>query len=75
MFIMKIALLSCAFYLGLALLAELALFGLMYWKDGVFVSFTWWGWAVWSSAAWLISTSLAFRLVAAGIRARISALK
>jgi hypothetical protein len=70
MFIMKLALLSCAIYLGLALIAELALFGLMYWKDGVFVSFTWWGWTVLSSAAWLVSTTLAFRLVMAGILPR-----
>ena len=72
MFFMKIALLSCAFYLGFTLIAELALFGLMSWKDSVSVFFTSWGWAVWSGAAWLICTSLAFRLVVAGIRAKIA---
>ena len=67
MLIMKLALLRCAFYLGIALAAELALFALALWKNGSAIFFTWWGWAAWSGAAWLVSTSLAFRLVASGI--------
>jgi len=72
MLIMKLAVLSCAFYLGIALLAELAFFLLMAWKDSFGASFTGWGWAICSGAAWLLSTSLAFRLVVAGIRAKLS---
>ena len=71
MFIMKVALLSCAFYLAIALAVELAFFAVMLWKDSVFFFFTWWGWAAWSGAAWLVSTSLAFRLVVSGIRAKL----
>jgi hypothetical protein len=71
MFIMKIALLSCAFYFGFALVAELAFFATLLWKDDVFIGFKWWGWTVWSGAIWLFCTSLAFRLVVSGIRVKI----
>jgi hypothetical protein len=71
MLIMKLALLSCAFYLGFALVVELAFFAVTLWKDSVGIFFTWWGWAAWSGAAWVVSTSLAFRIVMAGIRVRI----
>ena len=71
MLIMKLALLSCAFYLGFALVVELGFFAVTLWKDSVGIFFTWWGWAAWSGAAWVVSTSLAFRIVMAGIRARI----
>jgi hypothetical protein len=70
MLIMKVALLSCAFYLGIAVVVELAFFALALWKDSVGYFFTWWGWAAWSGAAWLVSTRLAFRLVVSGIRAQ-----
>ena len=72
MFIMKLAVLSCAFYLGIALLVELAFFLITLWKDSFSVFFTWWGWALWSGVVWLISTSLAFRLAWGGIRAKLS---
>jgi len=70
MLIVKLAVLTCAFYLGIALLAELAFFLVIWWNDGIGIFFTWWGWALWSGAAWLVSTSLAFRLVWGGIRAK-----
>ncbi len=72
MVIMKLAVLSCAFYLGIALLAELAFFLITLWKDSFGVFFTWWGWAIWSSAVWLLSTSLAFRIFWGAIRAKLS---
>ena len=40
MLIMKLALLSCAFYLGFALTVELAFFAVMLWKDSVGIFFT-----------------------------------
>jgi hypothetical protein len=43
MLIMNVAALSGAFYLGIALLAELAFFAVMLWKDNVGIFFTWWG--------------------------------
>ncbi len=72
MLLVKLAVLSCAFYLGVALLAELAFFLLALWKHDFAYSFTWWGWAICSGTVWLLSTSLAFRMVWAGIRARVS---
>jgi hypothetical protein len=71
MLIMKLAVLSCAFYLAVALLAELAFFMVMLWKDNIGIFFSWWGWAAWSGAAWLIATTLAFRIVWGGIHAKI----
>jgi len=41
MIIMKLAVLSCAFYLAFALAVELVLFTVMLWKDGVGIFFTW----------------------------------
>jgi hypothetical protein len=70
MLIIKVALLSCVFYLCVALVVEGAFFAVTLWKDSVGIYFTWWGWAAWSGAVWLPSTSLAFRLVANGIRAK-----
>jgi hypothetical protein len=71
MLIMKLALLSCGFYLAIALVAELVVFAIALWKD-VAIGYTWWGWAVWSGAVWLVCTSLAFRLVVSGIRAKLA---
>jgi hypothetical protein len=72
MLILKIAVVSCALYLGFAIAAQLAFYALMLWKDGVFISFTRWGWTILSGAVWLISTSVAFRIVATGIHAKLS---
>lgn len=71
MLILKVAFLSCAFYLVLAAAAELVFFAIALWKDSVAYFFTWWGWAIWSGAVWLLSTSLAFRIVVSGIRAKL----
>jgi hypothetical protein len=72
MLIMKLALWTCAFYLLLALLMELALFVFLNWKgDSVGVFFRWWGWATLFGAVWLISFSGAFYIVLSGIRAKL----
>jgi hypothetical protein len=71
MLIIRLAVLSCAFYLVIALLAELASFAAMFLKHDVGIYFNLWGWLAWSAAAWLISTSLAFRIVTRGIHAKI----
>jgi hypothetical protein len=73
--IMRIAVLSCALYLGFVLLAEFAFFVVTLWKHGFGLLtswFSWWGWIIWSCAVWILSTSLAYRLVWAGIRAELS---
>jgi hypothetical protein len=71
MLIMKLAAFRCAFYLGIALPAELAFFVVDLWQVNIGTFFTWWGWVVWSGAAWLVSTTLAFRIVWRGIHAKI----
>jgi hypothetical protein len=71
MLIMRLALLSCAFYLGFALALELALVLLSRWKGSAEFYFTSWGWTVFSGAIWLVSTSLAFRIVRSWIHARL----
>ena len=71
MLIMRLALLSCAFYLGLALALELALFLLARWKGSAGFFFTSWGWTLFSVAIWLVSTSIAFRIVRGWIHAKL----
>jgi hypothetical protein len=44
MLIMKLAVLSCAFYLGITFLADLAFFVVTLSKNGSGMFFTWWGW-------------------------------
>lgn len=53
MLIMKVALLSCAFYFGFALAVELAFFAVMLWKDsvGIFFKLVGMGRMVWGSLA------------------------
>jgi hypothetical protein len=68
---MRLAVVSCAFYLVIALLVELAFFAATFWKQDVGIYFNSWVWVAWSSAAWLISTSLAYRIVTRGIHAKI----
>ena len=70
MLIMRLALLSCAFYLGFALIVELTFIGVL--RKGLDLHLTSWGWTVFSGAIWLVSTSIAFRIVASGIRARLA---
>jgi hypothetical protein len=72
MLIMKMALLSCAIYLSFALVAQLALIAFAHWKGGGIFLFNGWSWTLISGAAWLVSTSLAFRLITSGLRARLS---
>lgn len=71
MLIMRLAFMSCAFYLAIALLAELAFFAATFWKRDVGIFFNSWGWVAWSLVVWLFSTSLAFRIVMRGIHAKI----
>ena len=71
MLIVKLSLLSCAFYLGFALLAEAAFYAIGVMKDGFAYAFTSRGWLVLSGIVWLLSTSAAFRIVSSGIRARL----
>jgi len=68
---LKLAILTCAFYLGISVLMEAALFGLAAWKGsaGVFLLRRMWG-AVFA-VVWLISFSLAWHFIYAGIRTKL----
>lgn len=70
--LIRTAVLSCAFYLGFMLALQLALIIWASWKGGAFLGFSGWSWAVFSGVVWLISTSIAFRIVAGWIRARLA---
>jgi hypothetical protein len=68
----KVALVTCAFYLGLNVVLEVGFFGLARWKGGVAgIHFTRGGQYIFFGILWLISYSLAWRIVAAPIFARI----
>jgi len=67
----KVALVTCAFYLGLNVLLEVGLFGLAQWKGGAGITFTRGGKYIFFGILWLISYSLAWRIVAAPIFAKI----
>lgn len=71
MFFTKIALVTCAFYLGLNVLLEAALLGLAQWTGIAGVHFHRGGQYVFFGILWLISFSLAWRIVATPIFAKI----
>ncbi len=64
MLLLRLALLTCAFYLAIAVLTEAAVFVLAGVKGSFGYMSTRWGWAVWSGVMWLISYTLAWRIVA-----------
>jgi hypothetical protein len=74
MLFVKIALWTCAFYLGFWLAAELAYLATVRWKGSGAggVIFNLWSWVLVSGIVWLVSTSLAYRVVASGIRPNLS---
>jgi hypothetical protein len=70
--LIRTALLSCAFYLGFVLAGELAIIAVARWKGSAGLYFHGWSWALFSGVIWLVSTSLAFRVVASWIRAKLA---
>ena len=70
--LIRTALLSCAFYLGFVLAIELALIAVARWKGSAGLLFDGWSWALFSGVIWLVSTSLAFRIVRSWIHARLA---
>jgi hypothetical protein len=72
MLITKLAVLTCAFYLGINVLVEAALFGLALWRGGVAIGFTYRVTTViFFSLIWLLSFSLSWRIVVAPIFVKI----
>jgi len=70
MFILKLAGMTCAFYLGIALLMQAALFGLAIWNGIAGILLVRWMWGAVFAVVWLISFSLAWHFIYAGVRAR-----
>ena len=72
MLLMKLALLTCAFYMGIVFLIEVASVILACLMGGFGIAGKAWGWGVLCGVIWLISFSLAWRIVDAGMMARFS---
>ena len=71
MFYTKLALVTCAFYLGVSILLDAAVFGMAMWKGSFVLGATRTGWLVFFGIAWLISFLLSWRIVMAPLFARI----
>ncbi len=67
----KIALVTSVFYIGLNILLEVGLLALAHWKGVAGISFLRGGRYVFFGILWLISFSLAWRIVTSPILARI----
>ncbi|MGA7077585.1 MAG: hypothetical protein WBQ43_19760 [Terriglobales bacterium] len=61
--IAKLALVTSAFYVGIAIALEALLLGLMYWKGGIFYTINFKGWAILFGLIWLASFALAWRVM------------
>jgi hypothetical protein len=67
----ELAFLTCAFYLGISVLMEAALFGLAAWKGSAGIFLPRWIWGAVFAVVWLVSFTLAWHSVYAGIRAKL----
>jgi hypothetical protein len=70
--ILKFAALTCAFYLGISVLIQAALFGVAIWKGSVGIFLSRWMWGAVFAVIWLASFSLAWHFFFSGARARLS---
>ena len=61
--IVKVALATSAFYVGITIALEALLLGLMYWKGGIFYSINFKAWALVFGLIWLASFALAWRVI------------
>jgi hypothetical protein len=67
----KFALVTCAFYLGIAILIDGATFALAHWKGSFGLSASKTGWIFFFGAVWLISFLISWRIVVTPLLARI----
>jgi hypothetical protein len=70
-FYTKLALVTCAFYLGISILIDAAMFGMALWKGGVGLFLPRTGWLMLFGVAWLVSFLLSWRIVIVPLLARI----
>ena len=61
--ILKMALVTSAFYIGVGILLEAALFGATFWKGGIMYTLNFKVWALIFGAIWLVSFALAWRVI------------
>jgi hypothetical protein len=69
--IAKTALVTCAFYIGIAIVLEALLLGVTHWKGGIFYSINFKAWAIVFGLIWLASFALAWRVTIVPLLARL----
>jgi hypothetical protein len=60
--IARMALVTCAVYVGIAVLLEVLLFGISFWKGGIMYSLNFKVWALIFGVIWFASFALAWRI-------------
>ena len=72
MVIIKLAVLTCAIYLAIALVLEAAFFALSVAKNGMLIGGGIRAWGVLFGVVWLVSFTAAFYILDASIRAKLA---
>lgn len=67
----RFALVTCAFYLAIAVLLDAAMFGIAVWKGGSDVAASRSAWFVFFGLVWVVSFLLSWRIVLAPLFANI----
>ena len=68
--IAKLALVTCGVYMLIAIILEVGLLVLTHVKSGIFYAISYRAWALSFAGLWLVSFSLAWRIVMVPLRAR-----
>jgi hypothetical protein len=69
--IAKTALVTCAFYVVIAIFLEALLLGITHWKGGILYSINFKAWALVFGIIWLASFALAWRVTVAPFLAKV----
>ena len=67
----KLALVTCAFYLGISILIDAAIWGMALWKGDFGIGATKSAWLVFFGIAWIMSFLFSWRIVFAPLLARL----
>jgi hypothetical protein len=67
----KLALATCAFYLGISILLDATFYGIALWKGNFGIYATKSGWLVFFGSAWLMSFLLSWRIIFTPLLARL----
>jgi hypothetical protein len=68
--IAKTALVTCAFYIGIAIVLQALLLGITHWKGGVSYAINFKAWALIFGLIWLASFALAWRITIVPVLAK-----